>query len=77
MFELKAVFPLPVFGFIATIVFALDFYFIFNELADFLKGGGSRDEPQNTQGNLHPAVVSPYHHMLLLTLKYSGKWWIH
>ncbi|XP_060767109.1 CKLF-like MARVEL transmembrane domain-containing protein 3 [Neoarius graeffei] len=36
-----------VFGFIATIVFALDFYFIFNELADFLKGGGSHEEPQN------------------------------
>ncbi|KAG9261203.1 CKLF-like MARVEL transmembrane domain-containing protein 3 [Astyanax mexicanus] len=38
-----------VFGFIATIVFALDFYFIFNELANFLKGGGSHDEPQNTR----------------------------
>ncbi|KAL6461320.1 hypothetical protein MHYP_G00294640 [Metynnis hypsauchen] len=38
-----------VFGFIATIVFALDFYFIFNELAAFLKGGGSHDEPQNTR----------------------------
>ncbi|XP_030622704.1 CKLF-like MARVEL transmembrane domain-containing protein 3 [Chanos chanos] len=38
------------FGFIATIVFALDFYFIFNELADFLKGGGeSNEEPSNTQ----------------------------
>ncbi|XP_076011406.1 CKLF-like MARVEL transmembrane domain-containing protein 3 [Genypterus blacodes] len=29
-----------VFGFIATIVFALDFYIIFNDLADFLKQGG-------------------------------------
>ncbi|XP_060715390.1 CKLF-like MARVEL transmembrane domain-containing protein 3 isoform X2 [Tachysurus vachellii] len=38
-----------VFGFIATIVFALDFYFIFNELADFLKGGGSNEEPQEKQ----------------------------
>ncbi|XP_017313983.1 CKLF-like MARVEL transmembrane domain-containing protein 3 [Ictalurus punctatus] len=38
-----------VFGFVATIVFALDFYFIFNELADFLKGGGSNEEPQNKQ----------------------------
>ncbi|GAA6077244.1 CKLF-like MARVEL transmembrane domain-containing protein 3, partial [Tachysurus ichikawai] len=38
-----------VFGFIATIVFALDFYFIFNELADFLKGGGSNEEPQDKQ----------------------------
>ncbi|XP_062845991.1 CKLF-like MARVEL transmembrane domain-containing protein 3 [Trichomycterus rosablanca] len=38
-----------VFGFVATIVFALDFYFIFNELADFLKGGGSNQEPQNAR----------------------------
>ncbi|XP_066510250.1 CKLF-like MARVEL transmembrane domain-containing protein 3 [Hoplias malabaricus] len=37
-----------VFGFIATIVFALDFYFIFNELAHFLKGGGTSEDPQNT-----------------------------
>ncbi|TTW57045.1 CKLF-like MARVEL transmembrane domain-containing protein 3 [Bagarius yarrelli] len=34
-----------VFGFIATIVFALDFYFIFNELADFLKGGANEEVP--------------------------------
>ncbi|KAM3877060.1 CKLF-like MARVEL transmembrane domain-containing protein 3 [Diretmus argenteus] len=35
-----------VFGFIATIVFALDFYVIFNDLADFLKQGGeTHDEP--------------------------------
>lgn len=38
-----------VFGFIATIVFALDFYFIFNELANFLKGGESSEDPPNTQ----------------------------
>ncbi|XP_041639418.1 CKLF-like MARVEL transmembrane domain-containing protein 3 [Cheilinus undulatus] len=39
-----------VFGFFATIVFALDFYLIFNELADFLKqGGGSNDEPSRQQ----------------------------
>ncbi|XP_026883417.1 CKLF-like MARVEL transmembrane domain-containing protein 3 isoform X1 [Electrophorus electricus] len=38
-----------VFGFIATIVFALDFYFIFNELADFIKGGGTNEEPQNAE----------------------------
>ncbi|TRY59774.1 hypothetical protein DNTS_027179 [Danionella cerebrum] len=38
-----------VFGFIATIIFALDFYFIFNELANFLKGGESSEEPPNTQ----------------------------
>ncbi|MFT7816781.1 CKLF-like MARVEL transmembrane domain-containing protein 3 isoform X1 [Arapaima gigas] len=36
-----------VFGFIATIVFALDFYFIFNDLANFLKEGrASTEEPQ-------------------------------
>ncbi|XP_062327838.1 CKLF-like MARVEL transmembrane domain-containing protein 3 [Osmerus eperlanus] len=41
-----------VFGFIATIVFALDFYFIFNELADFLKqGGGGADEPSRPPDN--------------------------
>ncbi|XP_061101247.1 CKLF-like MARVEL transmembrane domain-containing protein 3 [Conger conger] len=35
-----------VFGFIATIVFALDFYLIFNDLANFLKQGGeSAEEP--------------------------------
>ncbi|CAB1339498.1 unnamed protein product [Coregonus sp. 'balchen'] len=40
-----------VFGFIATIVFALDFYFIFNDLANFLKkGGDSGDEPPRTSG---------------------------
>lgn len=39
-----------VFGFIATIVFALDFYVIFNDLADFLKQGGeSNDEPSRQQ----------------------------
>ncbi|KTF74744.1 hypothetical protein cypCar_00034965, partial [Cyprinus carpio] len=37
------------FGFITTIFFALDFYFIFNELANFLKGGDSSAEPPNTQ----------------------------
>lgn len=43
---------LQVFGFIATIVFALDFYFIFNELATFLKEGGeSNDEPTREPGN--------------------------
>ncbi|KAF0043099.1 hypothetical protein F2P81_004436 [Scophthalmus maximus] len=40
-----------VFGFIATIVFALDFYLIFNELANFLKQGGeSNEEPSRQQG---------------------------
>ncbi|CAL8350790.1 unnamed protein product [Merluccius merluccius] len=33
-----------VFGFIATIVFAFDFYIIFNDLADFLKHGGQPSE---------------------------------
>uniref|UniRef100_A0A8C9XTQ9 CKLF-like MARVEL transmembrane domain containing 3 n=1 Tax=Sander lucioperca TaxID=283035 RepID=A0A8C9XTQ9_SANLU len=42
-----------IFGFIATIVFALDFYLIFNELATFLKQGGgeSNEEPSRQQGN--------------------------
>ncbi|RVE74404.1 hypothetical protein OJAV_G00021930 [Oryzias javanicus] len=41
-----------VFGFIATIVFALDFYLIFNELASFLKQGGeSTEEPSAHQDN--------------------------
>lgn len=38
-----------IFGFIATIVFALDFYFIFNELADFLKHGGETNEEPSRQ----------------------------
>lgn len=43
---------LQIFGFVATIVFALDFYLIFNELANFLKQGGeSNDEPSRQQGN--------------------------
>ncbi|XP_010862236.1 CKLF-like MARVEL transmembrane domain-containing protein 3 isoform X2 [Esox lucius] len=38
-----------VFGFIATIVFALDFYVIFNDLASFLKqAGDSGDDPPQT-----------------------------
>ncbi|XP_029316637.1 CKLF-like MARVEL transmembrane domain-containing protein 3 [Cottoperca gobio] len=40
-----------IFGFVATIVFALDFYLIFNELATFLKQGGgeSNEEPSRQQ----------------------------
>ncbi|XP_068597944.1 CKLF-like MARVEL transmembrane domain-containing protein 3 [Brachionichthys hirsutus] len=39
-----------VFGFFATIAFALDFYLIFNELANFLKeGGNSNVEPTRQQ----------------------------
>ncbi|XP_075851810.1 CKLF-like MARVEL transmembrane domain-containing protein 3 isoform X2 [Microcebus murinus] len=34
-----------VFGFFATIVFAIDFYLIFNDVAKFLKQGDSADEP--------------------------------
>lgn len=40
---------LQIFGFIATIVFALDFYFIFNELANFLKDGGEANEATSRQ----------------------------
>uniref|UniRef100_A0A2R8MLU1 CKLF like MARVEL transmembrane domain containing 3 n=1 Tax=Callithrix jacchus TaxID=9483 RepID=A0A2R8MLU1_CALJA len=36
--------PMMVFGFFATIVFAIDFYLIFNEVAKFLKQGDSADE---------------------------------
>lgn len=32
------------FGFFATIVFAIDFYLIFNDVAKFLKQGDSADE---------------------------------
>ncbi|KTG38414.1 hypothetical protein cypCar_00021164 [Cyprinus carpio] len=46
-----------VFGFITTIFFALDFYFIFNELADFLKGGDSSEEPPNTQEALSSRIT--------------------
>ncbi|XP_064414265.1 CKLF-like MARVEL transmembrane domain-containing protein 3 isoform X1 [Latimeria chalumnae] len=35
-----------VFGFIATIVFALDFYIIFNDLANFLRQGNSANTPE-------------------------------
>lgn len=43
---------LQIFGFIATIVFAFDFYLIFNELAAFLKEGGQTDaEPTRQRGN--------------------------
>ncbi|KAK9542880.1 hypothetical protein VZT92_000704 [Zoarces viviparus] len=43
-----------IFGFIATIVFALDFYLIFNELAAFLKQGGgeSNEEPSRQQDEI-------------------------
>ncbi|KAM9061855.1 CKLF-like MARVEL transmembrane domain-containing protein 3 [Sarcophilus harrisii] len=35
-----------VFGFIATIVYALDFYIIFNDLSKFLKQGNSASDPE-------------------------------
>ncbi|KAM6942856.1 CKLF-like MARVEL transmembrane domain-containing protein 3 [Xenentodon cancila] len=38
-----------IFGFIATIAFALDFYLIFNELAAFLKQGGESNEEPSGQ----------------------------
>lgn len=38
-----------VFGFIATILFALDFYIIFIELAEFLKQGGESPEEPSQQ----------------------------
>ena len=45
-------FCLQIFGFLATIVFSLDFYLIFNELATFLKEGGQTEaEPSRQRGN--------------------------
>lgn len=45
---MHTVHPIPcipqVFGFFATIVFAIDFYLIFNDVAKFLKQGDSADE---------------------------------
>lgn len=38
-----------VFGFIATIIFALDFYIVFMELAEFLKQGGGQSAEEATQ----------------------------
>ncbi|TNM91000.1 CKLF-like MARVEL transmembrane domain-containing protein 3 [Takifugu rubripes] len=38
-----------IFGFIATIAFALDFYLIFNELATFLKDGGQTEAEPSRQ----------------------------
>lgn len=38
-----------VFGFIATIIFALDFYIVFMELAEFLKQGGGESPEEATQ----------------------------
>ncbi|KAM6223762.1 CKLF-like MARVEL transmembrane domain-containing protein 3 [Rhynchocyon petersi] len=43
-----------VFGFFATIVFAVDFYFIFNDVARFLKQGDSTDETQAGTSCSHP-----------------------
>ncbi|KAM5262843.1 CKLF-like MARVEL transmembrane domain-containing protein 3 [Ctenodactylus gundi] len=37
-----------VFGFLATIVFAVDFYLIFNDMAKFLKQGDSTDAEETT-----------------------------
>ena len=52
------IFSMQVFGFIATIVFAFDFYIIFNDLADFLRQGGhpSEERPRQTA---HPRGERP------------------
>lgn len=49
-----------VFGFFATIVFAIDFYLIFNEVAKFLKQGDSGNETtaHRTEGEWPICVVS-------------------
>lgn len=41
----SAILPFQVFGFAATIVFAVDFYITFNDLVTFLKQGSS-DSPE-------------------------------
>lgn len=38
-----------IFGFVATVAFAFDFYLIFNELAAFLKEGGETNEEPSRQ----------------------------
>lgn len=43
--------PLQVFGFVATIVFAIDFYITFNDLVAFLKQGSSESpEERKSEG---------------------------
>ncbi|XP_053282562.1 CKLF-like MARVEL transmembrane domain-containing protein 3 isoform X1 [Pleuronectes platessa] len=60
-----------VFGFIATIVFALDFYLIFNELATFLKQGGeTTEEPSRQQGG---SDYEPTLYTAKLTAPLQGK----
>lgn len=57
--------PVPcipqVFGFLATIVFAIDFYLIFNNVAKFLKQGDSADETtaDKAEGGWAPCGFSP------------------
>lgn len=50
-----------VFGFFATIVFAIDFYLIFNDVAKFLKQGGSAEEPtaNKEEGGWPPCGLGP------------------
>ncbi|MGH0122763.1 UNVERIFIED_CONTAM: hypothetical protein FKN15_004345 [Acipenser sinensis] len=47
-----------VFGFIATIVFALDFYVIFNDLANFLKQGDTTEQPNRGRKDLIVRAVA-------------------
>lgn len=54
--------PIPqVFGFFATIVFAIDFYLIFNDVAKFLKQGDSAEEntANKAEGGWPPWGFSP------------------
>lgn len=50
-----------VFGFFATIVFAIDFYLIFNDVAKFLKQGDSAEEntADKAEGRWPPCGFSP------------------
>lgn len=68
LWSLSLSFVSQIFGFIATIVFALDFYLIFNELANFLKQGGeSNEEPSRQQGNI------PHEYLIHV---HVGTYWI-
>lgn len=51
-----------VFGFFATIVFAIDFYLIFNDVAKFLKQEGSADETtaNKEEGGWPPCGLGPH-----------------
>lgn len=56
---LSVILPFQVFGFAATIVFAIDFYITFNDLVTFLKQGSS-DSPEGrkTEGGWNSCLLN-------------------